>query len=110
MAIDPRLKGKLKGGKVEFFCECGGLPQPATTAGTAENLVMVCSAGHPLGQWSTPEERTGELNGFAQDIRLRSARAAKPARAYRSKAESKSKTMPRGGGGKKYHPKKRGHK
>jgi hypothetical protein len=112
MTLDPRLKGRLKGGKVQFFCECGGQPQPATTAETGEDIVMVCSAGHPLGQWSTEEERTGELNSFAHDVRLHSARAARPAtaRAYRSKAESKSKTMPRGGGAKKYHPKKRGQK
>src|SRR6266850_7042458 len=96
MTLDPRLKGRLlKGGKVEFFCECGGHPLPARTAETSQDIVMVCSAGHPLGQWSTEEERTGELNSFAHDVRVHSARAAKPARAYRTKAESKA--LPRDG-------------
>ncbi len=110
MAIYPRLVGKLaKGGKVEFFCECGGLPQDVT----AENLLMTCSnCGQPLGEWNTAEERTAELNALAETFRRHRAPAPRrTARTYRSKEESKSKNMPRGGGGrKKYHPKKRGHK
>ncbi len=106
MAIDPRLVGRLKGGKVEFLCECGGLPQYATS----ENLLMVCSNGHPLGEWNTAEERIAELNALAETFRRHRAPAPRRARAYRSKEESKSKNMPRGGGHKKNPGRKRGHK
>jgi hypothetical protein len=75
VAIDPRLVGKLKGGKVEFFCECGGLPQDATS----ENLLMVCSNGHPLGEWSTPQERTAELNALAETFKRHGAPRTAPA-------------------------------
>jgi hypothetical protein len=100
MAIYERMSATVVRGRVMLVCgDCGG---PAIDA-TSEQILKVCSrCGKPLGEWATEAERDAELSGFVALAKQHSARrVTKGARTYRTKQESKSKSMPRGSGGRK---------
>jgi hypothetical protein len=118
MAIHELMSATVVGGHVTLICrECRA---PAVDAASAEDVTLerilkVCShCGMPLGEWATEAERDAELRGFVARAKQHSARrVTKGARIYRTKQESKSKSMPRGSGGRKQKTKygrKRGGK